>query len=119
MVGTKYLQDKWPDDGGPINAFEDIVNGNARDAADRRNYLKNAAMVTQAAIKAGQAKAAAKAAAIKRSRMYRDMAFLALGAGCVLLCGIWPYWIGVVTLVASAYLLTCSVRAKNGGDTNA
>lgn len=74
MVETKYLQDKWPDGGGPIDAACDLVNRNASQAAER--------------IAARRKKLAREAE--ERDRNIRVMcwalAFILTGAGGVLMC---------------------------------
>ena len=94
-----------PDDGGPINAFEDIVNQNAAEQA-----------ALQGVMEAGRRADARQQARQRRRQLRRtlqDIGLVTAGAGAVFvglaITGGCPWWIGVAALLI-AQAMFCAAR---------
>lgn len=86
-----------PDDGGPINAFEDIVNQNAAEQA-----------ALQGVMEAGRRADARQQARQRRRQLRRtlqDIGYILSGAGVVLLgqatTGGCPWWISIAAILVA------------------
>ena len=113
---TKRMQmDKpRPDDGGPLNMFGGIVNGNA----EERAALRDADAAMRAADEAGRradARRQAKERQIQLSLMLRDCSAFFVGI-CVMMLAVFPTWMGLAALVASVYIrLYAAKLAREAG----